>query len=183
MTPLRSVLPEVTAIAILALAGVRVARSFSGLEREARASRQLLGQQLDRNGTALYSLAGVDVAGAAPVNLAPGSAKEFVLFLVRPASARVDLGIWVQVERRFVGSQVRFEGYCEHGDCAAAPLPPTDAVLLQAGQVRAVQAVLQADRGGAALLVSHEAEVVAEIPWRGRGPSATARAIAAASLP
>jgi hypothetical protein len=103
------------------------------------------------------------------------------MFVVHKATARRDLDFWREVSARLGGAAwLKFAGYCEAGACGQGDQASSAFTLFQAGQVRTTQAVLRADRDGEALLAAANAQVVADIRWRGRSAGAVAGEIVSA---
>lgn len=167
---------EAVALAVVVLAGVKLARAWYAGRAQTAAWTASLAPGLARPNSVLGALWGVGLGGH-PVAPQLDSGSRVVLFLLR---RRSDLAFWNTVASALGGNpEVQFHGFCYGAECSSAAHSPRDVVVLQAGGLRTVQAVLQADRRAEALLVDAHGEVIRLYRWRDASPATVAAEIAA----
>lgn len=158
---------QLGAIAILLLAGARAARTW---QHYAAATASLGGTLVDglaKPGISLETLGGIGLDGE-PVAPALSERSRVVLFLLRSGSAAKDLKFWNKAAEIMSGAPwLQFRGYCEGTACNEAARSLNEFLVYRAGGIRTLEAVLQADAQGEALVVTAaNKQVVRAIPWR-----------------
>lgn len=158
---------EFALAAALVWVGVAQARLWRQARAQVAASSADRQLGLARAGTMLGWFVGVNSAGRI-AGFRPAPGRKLVAFVVRPATASADIMYWRRVaEALGPQSEARFAGYCESDSCARVAGLPATMMLFRAGEVRATEAVLQADRAGSALAVGANGEIIARLRWRG----------------
>lgn len=166
------------AIALIGV-GASAARSWRGIAALTSSTQELFASDLGKPGTRLSPLVGVDLAGHVG-HLPSDPNGRFIIFAVRASTGQADIAFWQHVTEQLGGSPwLHVLGFYESATCAGSPSPSPSMVLLQAGEVQSTQAVLQADRGGNALLLAANSQVIGKLPWRnGASPARVAAALA-----
>ncbi|TAN24040.1 MAG: hypothetical protein EPN33_04270 [Acidobacteria bacterium] len=177
-----SVAAEVLGIVVLVIAGTRTGkllRTYTVKTSEIRAS--LVGG-LAKPGIELGNLDGIALNGRY-VDPASDDRTRIVFFLLRDKNAASDLRFWNRVTVASGGNPwLQFRGFCEAVACKTAARSQRDMLVFQAGAVRTVEAVLQADGQGSAVLVTAaDRREVGDIAWRNvRSPARVETEILAA---
>lgn len=158
---------EILGIIILLLAGARTVKLLRTYIVKTSESHATLVNGLAKPGVELGNLNGIALGGQS-VDPASSERTRIVFFLLRASTAAADLKFWNGVAVALGGDRwLQFRGFCESAACRKIAHSQPDMLIFQAGAVRTLEAVLQADGQGEAVLVTAaDRREVAEIPWR-----------------
>lgn len=164
---------QLLGILVLVLVGARTGKLLRTYTAKTSQIRATLVSALAKPGIELGNLNGIALTGQY-VDPAGSDRTRIVFFLLRARTAAADLQFWNRVATALGGQPwLQFRGFCETSACAAIAHSPKNMLILQAGALRTLQAVVQADRQGKAVLVTAaDHRETATIPWRNAPSSA-----------
>ncbi len=167
-----AIVTELLAAAVLAVVGVRTAGLCQTYSKHTSQMRATLVGGLAKPGIEMGTLNGISLGGQY-VDPAWTNRTRIALFLLRGRSASSDLRFWNSVAEEFSASPwMQFRGYCEASACSVAARNQREVMIFRAGAERTLEAVLQADQQGAAVLVTAaDKREVADPLWRGVSPA------------
>lgn len=119
----------------------------------------------------LRRVSGIDIFGAPAGSLSPGIKRD-VIFLLRYESLVGDLEFWRKVSVKLNShSEIKVIGYCDNSQCVdsikTSPNPPF--TVLAYGEADGVQAVVNADKNGDAILKENGKVMTTMVSWRKNG--------------
>lgn len=165
-------------IANTVLAGVLAASALflneqaSGLRTQANFERSL---QRSNQELSAISTTGIDATGRVMFEVLPPDARRFVLFGLHRSTLEADLLFWRSVGDLLASqSGVYLIGYCDSSVCAEDARNSHRSAgfsVIAYGEPATVQAVLNADAEGAALVGDGKMMPLRRAPWRGRSAS------------
>lgn len=130
-------------------------------------------EELARENSAIsfLTITGIDIAGR-PIDSSQIK-KKTIVFLLHDQTLTRDLDFWNQTEQLLAHqADIAIIGYCESRNCTHALLNKTHAFPVRSyGEVVSMEALINADADGRAILCVNGKSATAKISWREEGNS------------